>query len=90
VVALLQHLHLSEIGMGGARIGDRHQRAVECGDGDIAGGGQHAIAGKPGRGNDQAHRHESDENFCADTLPSHRGSPTILPQILTEMGFMAA
>ena len=32
--------------MGGAGIGDRHQRAVEGDDGDVAGGGQHAIAGQ--------------------------------------------
>ena len=69
--ALFQDLHADEIGMRGAGIGDRHQRAVEGDDRDVAGGGQNPIAAEPRRGDDQAHRDKGGEYLRANGVFRH-------------------
>ena len=65
-IAQLGNLHLGEIGLGGARVIDRHQRAVECRHRNGAGGRQHAIAREPHQADDEAHRGEGAEDLGAD------------------------
>ena len=70
--AQLGHLHLGEIGLRGAGIVDRHQRAIEGGHRDVAGGGQHAIAGHAQDRDDRAHRDKGTENLGADGIFGQR------------------
>ena len=75
-IALFQALHLDEIGMGGAGISNRHQRAVESDDGNVAGARTRTpIAGRTPSRDDRAHRDEGGEDLGADGVSRQQIPP---------------
>ncbi len=63
---------IAAIGMGGAGVGNRHQRPVEGGDGDIARRRQHGIAGQAHEADNGAHDDKGAEDARADAGPGQR------------------
>ena len=68
----------SLIGLGGAGIVDRHQRTIERRDGDVARGGENAIAHQAREADNGAHGGKSAKDLGADRIfgQSHTASLT--------------